>query len=133
LLSKLKKKLKKIYKKFISIDIRYILLYNVQKILKNLIDGKPDKEIAHNQIEEKENLSQREINMKLTDRQKLERIEESLRSMQKKYHVYKTGRVDPSKPKVYDHTVFTRKDVGEMVEKDIQRVLDFMREMEETQ
>jgi predicted MPP superfamily phosphohydrolase len=133
LLSKLKKKLKKIYKKFISIDIRYILLYNVQKILKNLIDGKPDREIAHNQIEEKENLSQREINMKLTDRQKLERIEESLRSMQKKYHVYKTGRVDPSKPKVYDHTVFTRKDVGEMVEKDIQRVLDFMREMEETQ
>lgn len=133
MLLKFKKKLKKLYKRFISIDIRYILLYNVQKILKNLIDGKPDKEVAHNQIEEKENLEHREINMKLTDRQKLEKIEQSLRSMQKKYHVYKTGRVDPNKPKVYDHTVFTRKDVGEMVEKDIQRVLDFMREMEETQ
>lgn len=119
------------YRKFKSIDIKYILLYNIQKILKYLIDGRPDKNILKDQIEQ--NLEQRENSMKLTDRQKLEKIEQSLRSMQKKYHVYRTGRVDPKKPKVYDHTVFTRKDVGEMVEKDIQRVLDFMREMEESQ
>lgn len=126
-------------------NIKIKVLEFIQKILKDLIDGKngehipilPDKQVYNSKkerykmkhepriflLEHEKNSDQLNKENKMTDREKLVEIEESLKSMRTKYRQYKaniTGAV----------ATHTNKDVGDMVTKDLDRIINFMQELE---
>lgn len=120
---------KRFSKKLRNLKIKLFILELIQSILKKIIDGRdgpvllplePDK------VEKKEPpkiFNKKPIGDKMTDREKLMKIEEALHKMRDNYRkirANKNGGVH----------MYTNKDVGELVCKDLDKLFKYMQELE---
>lgn len=117
-------------KRFSNLDIKLYILELIQSILKRIIDGKdgplilPIEEERDKESSKKPVIFKEEPNGdKMTDREKLIKIEEALHKMRDNYRKIKANKGGGVQ-------MFTSKDVGDLVCKDLDRLFTYMQELE---
>lgn len=116
-----------------NFNLRIYILEKIQSILKILIDGKngPWQLPLEDPSEEKSD-SIKKVNRifttepngeKMTDREKLMKIEEALHKMRDNYRAIKANKSGALQ-------MYTNKDVGDLVCKDLEKLFKYMEELE---